>query len=137
MLSKLLGGGLVDSVGKIVDELHTSEEEKAQAKIKLKELDNQLNKAQTDINLADAKSTATGLSGLLQRIWRPLIGVSCSLAIFWEFVLKQFIVFFLAVFEVETLPLPTLDMGVLMPLVMSLLGMAGLRTYEKQKGISK
>jgi hypothetical protein len=137
MLSKLLGGGLVDSVGKIVDELHTSEEEKAQAKIKLKELDNALNKAQTDINLADAKSTATGLGGLLQRIWRPLIGFSCALAIFWEFVLKQFIMFFLAVFEVETLPLPTLDMGVLMPLVMSLLGMATLRTYEKQKGISK
>jgi len=137
MLNKLLGGGLVDSVGKIVDELHTSEEEKAQAKIKLKELDNALNKAQTDINLADAKSTATGLGGLLQRIWRPLIGFSCALAIFWEFVLKQFIVFFLAVFEVQTLPLPSLDMGVLMPLVMSLLGMAGLRTYEKQKGISK
>ena len=137
MLSKLLGGGLVDSVGKIVDELHTSDEEKAQAKIKLKELDNALNKAQTDINLADAKSTATGLGGLLQRIWRPLIGFSCALAIFWEFVLKQFLVFFLAVFEVQTLPLPSLDMGVLMPLVMSLLGMAGLRTYEKQKGITK
>jgi|TARA_Y100000004_G_C8637227_1_gene295443 hypothetical protein len=137
MLNKLLGGGLVDSVGKIVDELHTSEEEKAQAKIKLKELDNALNKAQTDINLADAKSTATGLGGLLQRIWRPLIGFSCALAIFWEFVLKQFIMFFLAVFEIQTMPLPTLDMGVLMPLVMSLLGMATLRTYEKQKGISK
>ena len=137
MINKLLGGGLVDSVGKIVDELHTSEEEKAQAKIKLKELDNQLNKAQTDINLADANSPATGLGGLLQRIWRPLIGFSCALAIFWEFVLKQFIVFFLAVFKIETMPLPSLDMGVLMPLVMSLLGMATLRTYEKQKGISK
>ena len=137
MINKLLGGGLVDSVGKIVDELHTSEEEKAQAKIKLKELDNALNKAQTDINLADAKSTATGIGGIMQRSWRPLIGMSCALAIFWEFVLKQFIVFFLAVFEVETLDLPSLDMSVLMPLVMSLLGMAGLRTYEKQKGISK
>ncbi len=137
MITKLLGGDLVKNVGGIIDSLHTSQEEKDNAKIKLKEIEAQLNKAQTDINLADAKSTATGLSGLLQRIWRPLIGVSCSLAIFWEFVLKQFIVFFLAVFEVETLPLPTLDMGVLMPLVMSLLGMAGLRTYEKQKGISK
>ena len=137
MLGKLLGGGLVDSVGKIVDELHTSDEEKAQAKIKLKELDNALNKAQTDINLADAKSTAKGIGGMIQRSWRPLIGMSCALAIFWEFVLKQFIVFFLAVFEVETLDLPSLDMSVLMPLVMSLLGMAGLRTYEKQKGISK
>lgn len=137
MLGKLLGGGLVDSVGKIVDELHVSEEEKNQAKIRLKELENELNKKQMDINLADAKSTATGLGGLLQRIWRPLIGFSCALAIFWEFVLKQFIVFFLAVFQIETLPLPSLDMGVLMPLVMSLLGMATLRTYEKQKGLSK
>ena len=131
MLGKLLSGGLVDSVGKIVDELHVSEEEKNQAKIRLKELENELNKKQMDINLADAKSTATGLGGLLQRIWRPLIGFSCALAIFWEFVLKQFIMFFLAVFEIETFPLPTLDMGVLMPLVMSLLGMATLRTYEK------
>ena len=137
MLGKLLGGGLVDSVGKIVDELHTSDEEKAQAKIKLKELDNALNKAQTDINLADAKSTATGIGGIMQRAWRPLIGMSCALAIFWEFVLKQFIVFFLAVFEVETLYLTSLDMSVLMPLFMSLFGMAVLRTYEKQKGISK
>ena len=137
MLSKILSGGLVDSVGKIVDELHTSEEEKAQAKIKLKELENQLNLKQMDINLADAKSTATGLGGLLQRIWRPLIGFSCALAIFWEFVLKQFIVFFLAVFEVQTAPLPSLDMSVLMPLVMSLLGMATLRTYEKQKKLTK
>jgi hypothetical protein len=137
MLNKFLGGGLVDSVGKIVDELHTSEEEKAQAKIKLKQLENALNKAQTDINLADAKSTATGIGGIMQRSWRPLIGMSCALAIFWEFVLKQFIVFFLAVFEIETLDLPSLDLSVLMPLVMSLLGMATLRTYEKQKGISK
>ena len=73
----------------------------------------------------------------MQRSWRPLIGMSCALAIFWEFVLKQFIVFFLAVFEIETLDLPSLDLSVLMPLVMSLLGMATLRTYEKQKGISK
>ena len=36
MLDKLFSGGLVGSVGKIVDELHTSDEEKAQAKIKLK-----------------------------------------------------------------------------------------------------
>ena len=137
MIGKLLGGGLVDSVGKIVDDLHVSEEEKQQAKAKLIELENQIKLKQMDINLADSKSTAGGISGFLQRAWRPLIGFSCALAIFWEFVLKQFIVFFLAVFKIETMPLPSLDMGVLMPLVMSLLGMATLRTYEKQKGISK
>lgn len=133
MLNKILSGGFVDSVGKIVDELHTSDEEKAQAKIKLQELENQLKLKQMDINLADAKSTATGIGGTLQRMWRPLIGISCSLAILWEFVLKQFIVFFLAVFKVETLPLPSLDMTVLMPLVMAMLGMAGIRSFDKLK----
>ena len=68
MLGKLLGGDLVKNVGGIIDSLHTSEEEKAQAKIKLKEIEAQINKAQSDINLADAKSVAGGLSGMLQRL---------------------------------------------------------------------
>jgi len=137
MLGKLLGGDLVKNVGGIIDSLHTSEEEKAQAKIKLKEIEAQINKAQSDINLADAKSVAGGLSGMLQRSWRPLIGMSCALAIFWEYVLKQFLMFVIATFSLETAPLPQLDMGTLMPLVMALLGMGALRTYEKKTGVSK
>ena len=137
MLEKILSGGLVSSVGKIVDELHTSDEEKAQAKIKLQELENQLKLKQMDINLADAKSTATGIGGIMQRSWRPLIGMSCALAIFWEYVLKQFLVFILAAFSVEHAPLPELDMSTLFPLVTALLGMAGLRSFEKSKKITQ
>jgi len=137
VLSKILGGSLVDTVGKVIDSVHTSEEEKGQIRIKLQELENEINSKQMDINLADAQSTATDISGLLQRSWRPLIGFSAALAIFWEFVIKNFIVFFLAVFEIETLPLPTMNMEQLMPLVMALLGMAGLRTFEKSKKITK
>ena len=136
MLSKLLGGSLVDTVGKVIDSVHTSEEEKGQIKIKLQELENEINSKQMDINLADAKSTATGIGGIMQRSWRPLIGMSCALAIFWEFVLKQFIAFFLAAFSVQTDPLPSLDLGVLMPLVMALLGMSGIRSFEKLKKIN-
>jgi hypothetical protein len=137
MLSKLLGGTLVDSVGKIIDSVHTSEEEKGQIKIKLQELENELNKKQMDINLADAQSTATGIGGIMQRSWRPLIGMSCALAIAWEYVLKQFIMFILAAFSIEHAPLPELDMATLFPLVTALLGMAGLRSFEKSKQITK
>ena len=136
MLSKILGGSLVDTVGKVIDSVHTSEEEKGQIKIKLQQLENQINSKQMDINLADAKSVAGGLSGMLQRSWRPLIGMSCALAILWEFVLKQFIAFFLAAFSIQTDPLPSLDLGVLMPLVMALLGMSGIRSFEKLKKIN-
>ena len=90
-----------------------------------------------DINLVDAKSTATGLGGLLQRIWRPPHRFQLCLSDFLGICFEAIYNVFSAVFEIETFPLPSLDMGVLMPLVMSLLGMATLRTYEKQKGLSK
>jgi len=45
--------------------------------------------------------------------------------------------FVIATFSLETAPLPELDMGTLMPLVMALLGMGALRTYEKKAGVSK
>ena len=137
MLEKLFTGGFVNTVGKVIDEFHVSEEEKGQIKIRLQELENEINSKQMDINLADAKSTATGLGGLMQRSWRPLIGMSCALAIFWEYVLKQFLVFILAAFSVEHAPLPELDMSTLFPLVTALLGMAGLRSFEKSKKITK
>jgi hypothetical protein len=137
MLEKLFSGGFVGAVGNIIDEFHVSEEEKGKIKIRLQELENEINSKQMDINLADAQSTATDISGIMQRSWRPLIGISCAFAIFWEYVAKQFTLFFLALFSIETAPLPSLDLDALMPLVLALLGMAGLRTYEKQKGISK
>ncbi|MDB4556918.1 holin family protein [bacterium] len=136
MLDKLLGGGLVKTVGSIIDSVHTSEEEKNNAKIKLKEIEASLNQAQTQINLADSKSTATGIGGIMQRSWRPLIGMSCALAILWEYVLKQFIIFILAAFSIEHAPLPELDMATLFPLVMALLGMAGIRSFDKVKKIN-
>ena len=43
MLTKLLGGDIVKNVGSIIDNLHTSEEEKNDAKIKLKEIEAQIN----------------------------------------------------------------------------------------------
>jgi hypothetical protein len=137
MLSKLLGGSLVETVGKVIDSVHVSDEERGKIKIRLQELENEINAKQIEVNIADAQSTATDISGILQRSWRPLIGFSAAISIFWEFVLKNFIMFFLAVFEVQTQPLPSMDMEQLMPLVMALLGMAGLLTFEKSKKITK
>ena len=136
LLGNLFGGGAIKAVGKIVDEVFTSEDEKNQAMIAIAKVEAELKKRQMDINLADAQSKAGGISGAIQRIWRPLIGFSCALAIFWEYVLKQFLEFILATFRIETLPLPQMDMGTLMPLVMALLGMGALRSYEKIKGVN-
>ena len=136
MIGKLFGSSTIKAVGNIVDELYTSEEEKAAAKLAIKKVEAELKKRQMDINLADAQSKAGGISGAIQRIWRPLIGFGCALAIMFEYVLKRFLMFFLATFHIETLPLPEMDMGTLMPLVMALLGMGAIRSYEKVKGVN-
>tara|TARA_R100001015_G_C4464805_1_gene50470 strand:+ start:31 stop:453 length:423 start_codon:yes stop_codon:yes gene_type:complete len=136
MIGKLFGSSTIKAVGNIVDELYTSEEEKAAAKLAIKKVESELKKRQMDINLADAQSKAGGISGAIQRIWRPLIGFGCALAIMFEYVVKPLLMFFLATFKIETLPLPEMDMGTLMPLVMALLGMGAIRSYEKVKGVN-
>ena len=71
VLGKLLGGGALKTVAGVIDDLHTSEEEKQQLKVRFAEIESKLKEKQMSINLADAQSQATGLSGFLQRAWRP------------------------------------------------------------------
>ena len=137
VLGKIFGGDTIKTIGNVVDDMHFSGEEKEKLKLQFEEIQAKLKSKQMDINLADAQSTAGGLSGFMQRSWRPLIGMSCALAIFWEFVLSKFILFICGLFQYEVLNIPQLDMGTLMPLVMSLLGMGALRTFEKTKGVTK
>ena len=137
VLGKIFGGDTIKTVGNVIDALHFSGEEKEKLKLQMKEIDAKLKEKQMSINLADAQSTAGGLSGFMQRSWRPLIGMSAAIAIFWEFVLSKFILFICGLFQYEVLNVPELDMGTLMPLVMSLLGMGALRTFEKTKGVAK
>lgn len=137
VLGKIFGGDTVKAVGNVIDDMHFSGEEKEKLKIQMKEIEARLQENQMAINLADAQSTAGGLSGFMQRSWRPLIGMSAAIAIFWEFVLSKFILFFLGVFHYEVINIPQLDTGVLMTLVTSLLGLGTLRTIEKSRGLTK
>ena len=137
VLGKIFSGDTIKTVGGVIVDMHFSGEEKEKLKLQFAEVEAKLKEKQMAINLADAQSTAGGISGMLQRSWRPLIGMSCALAIFWEFVLSKFILFICGLLQYEVVNIPELDMGTLMPLVMSLLGMGALRTFEKTKGISK
>ena len=56
LASKLFGGGAIKAVGTIIDEIHTSDEERLAAKNTIAKIDAELKKRQMDINLADAQS---------------------------------------------------------------------------------
>jgi len=93
---------------------------------------NELAKGQIEINKAEAQHKSIFVAG-----WRPFIGWTCGIALCWHFVLQP-VTLFVCTYIGLTIPtLPEFDMGSLMTILGGLLGLGGLRTYEKQKGLTK
>ena len=88
--------------------------------------------AQVEVNKAEAESGSVFKGG-----WRPFIGWVCGAAFAYHFVLQPFILFGVAVAGVSIPELPSFDMGSLMTVMMGLLGLGGLRSYEKKQGLTK
>ena len=86
--------------------------------------------AQLKVNEEEAKSDKLFVAG-----WRPAIGWICGAALGWTFVVAPFTVFWLGVLKVQTPPLPVLDYTALMPILLGMLGLGGMRTYEKVRGV--
>lgn len=129
----LLGIGNLAStiVNKIWPDKTVVEKADLEAQIAQAAQEFQLVQSQLDINKAEAASDSIFVAG-----WRPCIGWICGAAFAWTFVLQPFIVFFLELFHVQTSHLPNLDINNLTPVLMGMLGLGGMRTYEKIKGVA-
>ena len=88
--------------------------------------------AQISVNAAEAASGSLFKGG-----WRPCVGWVCAIAFFYHFVGQPLIIFIVALAGAEIPPLPEFDMGTLLTVLGGMLGIGSLRTYEKQKGITK
>jgi hypothetical protein len=88
--------------------------------------------AQVQANSEQAKHPSLFVAGA-----RPAIMWICAAAMGYHFVLQPFLVFGVLVAGVELPPLPELDMGSLMPVLLGILGLGGMRSYEKVKGIAR
>jgi len=88
--------------------------------------------AQLEINKAEAASGSFFKGG-----WRPAVGWCCAIAFAYHFVIKDLIVFGAAFAGAELPELPEFDMGTLLTVLGGMLGIGGLRTYEKQKGLTR
>ena len=92
----------------------------------------ELAKGQLEINKAEAASGSVFKGG-----WRPFIGWVRGIAFAYHFVLQPLIVFGVTAAGVEIPELPSFDMGSLMTVMMGMLGLGGLRSYEKKQGLTK
>lgn len=87
--------------------------------------------AQSDINKAEATSPSLFVSG-----WRPFIGWVCGVGLAWTFVGHPVAAWILVLCHIDVL-LPEVDSNTLMALVTAMLGLAGVRSYEKVQGVAR
>ena len=88
--------------------------------------------AQLEINKAEAASGSLFKGG-----WRPFVGWTCGIAFAYHFVLQPLLIFIFAYAGLKTPDLPQFDVGTLLPVLGGMLGIGGLRSYEKTKGLTK
>jgi hypothetical protein len=125
----------VSAVGNVLDKLFTSDEERglldnAKAKLALAP-----HIAQSEINKVEASHRSIFVAG-----WRPAIGWVCALALATYYLPQHVMAAVLwvkmcwAASEMQPYPI---DIKGLLELVLALLGLGGLRTFEKLSGRAK
>ena len=125
---------VLDIGGKLIDRMWPDPAQAATAKLELIKLQQSGDLAQMtgqlEINKVEAANANIFVSG-----WRPAIGWVCALALLYQYLVRPLAV---AVFAAIGHPLPVmpgLDAN-LWQLMMAMLGMGGLRTFEKVQGVA-
>jgi len=85
---------------------------------------------QSAVNQAEAANSNVFIAG-----WRPFIGWVCGAGLATQFILAPFITWIAALCK-HPVQFPALDMGTLLTLLLGMLGLGGMRTFEKVNGIN-
>ena len=119
----------------LIDRLIPDKAEAAKAKL---EMEKDLIKAANEVNLEQIKTNQMEASHRSVWVagWRPAIGWACAAGFSWAF-LGQPIAEYTVVLLGSDIPLPDLDTAPLLEMTFAMLGLAGLRTYEKGRGLTK
>lgn len=128
-------GGIVESVGKIADDLFTSDEERARAELDGYKAETERMQGQVEINKAEANHRSLFVAG-----WRPAVGWVGVVAMAYQFVIYPFLVWGWHVMQAAgwisiglTEP-PMLDTEALWVILTGILGLGVYRSAEKIKG---
>ncbi|OQD41506.1 hypothetical protein BUL40_15625 [Croceivirga radicis] len=113
-------------------ELFKGKEAKVQAfRIELiKELQ-KMDVAQIELNKVEASHKNIFVSG-----WRPFIGWVCGSALAYHFIFRDLAQWGLNALGLQLNPLPVIELGQLISILLAMLGMSGYRTYEKIKKVN-
>jgi hypothetical protein len=126
---------LLPALGTLVDRLipdrAAADKAKAEMELHLVQAANAAAMAQVEVNKIEAAHSSVFVAG-----WRPSIGWVCAAALAWAFVLAPVASWALLVSGVKA-ELPAIQFDHLFELVLAMLGIGGLRTFEKLRGVAR
>lgn len=137
--AKLVGGGIVktaEGVATAIDRFVETKEEKKAAERLLIKIQQEPDRWQAEINKVEAAHRNLFVAG-----WRPAVGWVCVIALVWGWIVMPTAVFVIKLLQSQGIlgpipELPAIAVGQAISLVMALLGVAGIRTYEKKHGLT-
>lgn len=86
---------------------------------------------QMAVNQAEAANPSVFVAG-----WRPAIGWICGGALAFHYIVRPLLPWLFMLFGKPMPALPPLDLGDLFTILFGMLGLGGLRTFEKTKGVA-
>lgn len=130
-------GTVIETVGKLASDLITTDKEREELRLKEKEIDQRTDLAQIDVNKAEAANPSVFVSG-----WRPYIGWVGGAAMTYQFILYPLMQWGWALMQsagwipATLIAPPVLPSEQLWVILSGILGIAGMRTYEKKQGVA-
>lgn len=106
--------------------------EQAELEIKMQQIEQAIAQGQIQVNIEEAKHSSIFVAG-----WRPFIGWVCGSALLFHYIVSPLIMWLCLIGGIDIPNPPILDIASLMTLLGGLLGLGGLRTFEKTKNIER
>jgi hypothetical protein len=135
MIGDLIKSMIGPIIGPLIDRIpDPNERARAQEQVETQMLAamTSLVKGQLDINMKEAQHGSVFVAG-----WRPAIGWICGVALGWNYIIQPIIAWGVFAFGIDLADAPRLDTAELTTILLGMLGLGGLRTYEKRLGVAR
>lgn len=126
---------VLDISGKVIDRLWPDPVQAANARLELFKLQTsgelQLIAGQLEVNKEEAKNTSTFVSG-----WRPFVGWIGGMGLAYVALVEPISRFVATVLYNYTGAFPVIDTTITFQILLGMLGLGGMRTFEKYSGVA-
>lgn len=135
MIGELIKGALgpiLDGLLRFIPDKTARAEAKEQFEGRILNALTSLVQGQLIINQKEAEHGSIFVAG-----WRPFIGWVCGAALVWNFIIRPLVSWAAFIYGADLEGMPELNTPELTTILLGMLGLGGLRTYEKRLGVAR